>query len=273
MIEIPESTTISRQATSVLKGKTVTDVINATSPHRFTFYNGDPENYPELLIGRKIEAVKGYGAFIDICFDDDTHLAISDGTNMKYYTAAEKCPAKFQLLVAFEDGNYLVFTVSMYGYIQAFKGMLDNPYYEGSIKKQSPLNAGFDFAFFQQMITNVGKDISTKALLATEQRIPGLGNGVLQDILFNACIHPKRKISTLTEEDKAKLFHAVKNTLAEMTEKGVRNTERDFYGIPGKYLTKLSQKTYHEPCPQCGSRIIKEAYLGGSIYSCPCCQQ
>ncbi len=32
MIEIPESTTISRQATDVLKGKIVADVINATSP-------------------------------------------------------------------------------------------------------------------------------------------------------------------------------------------------------------------------------------------------
>lgn|GEM_PF-2077218 len=30
-----------------------------------------------------------------------------------------------------------------------------------------------------------------KAFLATEQRIPGLGNGVLQDILWTARIHPK----------------------------------------------------------------------------------
>jgi hypothetical protein len=30
------------------------------------------------------------------------------------------------------------------------------------------------------------KKLSLKALLATEQRIPGLGNGVLQDILFKA---------------------------------------------------------------------------------------
>ncbi len=52
MIEIPESITISRQAKNVLRGKVVSDVINATSPHRFTWYNGNPELYPELLIGR-----------------------------------------------------------------------------------------------------------------------------------------------------------------------------------------------------------------------------
>ena len=36
MIEIPESTTISRQATDVLKGKIVADVMNATSPLSLT---------------------------------------------------------------------------------------------------------------------------------------------------------------------------------------------------------------------------------------------
>ncbi|MCD8184620.1 MAG: endonuclease VIII [Bacteroides sp.] len=272
MIEIPESATISRQATQALKGKTVADVLTATSPHRFTFYNGNPEDYPELLIGKTVEEVKGYGSYIDLCFNDNTHLAISDGTNMKYYTATEKCPTKFQLLIAFEDASYLVFTVSMYGCIQAFKGMLDNQYYQGSIEKP-PLDSKFDFSFFEKMITGIGKDISVKALLATEQRIPGLGNGVLQDILFNVRIHPKRKINTLSPENKEHLFQSVRSTLADMVQNGGRNTEKDIYGIPGQYITRLSQKTYHQPCPRCGSKIIKEAYLGGSIYYCPECQQ
>lgn len=272
MIEIPESTTISRQATEVLKGKIVSDVITATSPHKFTFYNGDPENYLQLLLGREVQAVKGYGSYVDICFDNHTHLAISDGTNLKYFTASEKCSTKFQLLVAFEDESYLVFTVAMYGNILAFQNKMDNIYYTGSIEKLSPLDERFDFNFFESMIGTIGKNITVKALLATEQRIPGLGNGVLQDILYNARIHPKRKINTLTCTDRETLFHSIKNTLKEMVEGGGRNTEKDFYGVPGKYLTRLSQKTYHEPCPLCGSRIIKEAYLGGSIYYCPHCQ-
>lgn len=84
MIEIPESTTISRQATDVLKGKIVADVINATSPQCFAWFNGDATKYPELLIGKAIESVNGYGSFIDIRFNEDTHLAIGDGTHMKY---------------------------------------------------------------------------------------------------------------------------------------------------------------------------------------------
>lgn len=272
MIEISESTTIREQATKILSGKVVSDVINATSSHRFVWFNGDAQHYPYILTGRTVKSVKGYGSFIDICFDNETHLAISDGTSMKYYTAVEKCSAKFQLLVAFEDGSYLVFTVAMYGNILAFCGKLDNVYYTGSIKKLSPLAETFDFSFFCGLIEAARRDMSVKALLATEQRIPGLGNGVLQDILFNARIHPKRKISTLNTEYKQMLFHSIKETLNNMIAHGGRDTERDFLGNVGGYRCILSKNTYAKPCICCGSRLIKEGYLGGSVYYCPNCQ-
>ena len=175
-------------------------------------------------------------------------------------------------MIVFEDDSFLAFTVSMYGSIYAFKGEFDNPYYQGSIHKLCPLDERFDKAYFISLIRNLKKDISAKALLATEQRIPGLGNGVCQDILFNARISPKRKISTLSEEDIDSLFNTVKSTLEEMTCRGGRDTEKDLYGALGNYRTILSKNTYHDPCPVCGERIQKEAYLGGSIYYCPHCQ-
>ncbi|WP_455498279.1 zinc finger domain-containing protein [Coprobacter sp.] len=273
MIEIPESVTVGRQATEILTGKRVSEVINATSAHRFTWYNGDPEKYSDLLVGREIKAVNGYGAFIDILFDSEIHLLIGDGTNMRYYSPEDKMPVKFQLLVVFEDRGYLVFTVAMYGGIYAFQGRFDNPYYQGSISKLSVSDNRFDETYFKNMIASLKKDISVKALLATEQRIPGLGNGVLQDILFNARIHPKRKVSTLNEIEKVQLFGAMKSTIAEMIEGGGRNTEKDLFGIWGSYKMILSKNTYKLPCPRCGSSIVKEAYLGGSVYYCPQCQK
>ena len=91
--------------------------------------------------------------------------------------------------------------------------------------------------------------------------------------LFNARISPKRKISTLSEEDIDRLFNTVKSTLEEMTRRGGRDTEKDLYGALGNYRTILSKNTYHAPCPICGERIQKEAYLGGRIYYCPHCQR
>ena len=82
--------------------------------------------------------------------------------------------------------------------------------------------------------------MSLKAFLATEQRIPGLGNGVLQDILFNAALHPKRKINSLSEGDKDKLFNSVKETLTKMTFEGGRDTERDLFDCSGGYITSYN---------------------------------
>ena len=60
--------------------------------------------------------------------------------------------------------------------------------------------------FYQIISPSDAQKLSLKALLATKQRIPGLGNGVLQDILFNAKMHPKRKVNRLSEDDKKPCF-------------------------------------------------------------------
>jgi formamidopyrimidine-DNA glycosylase len=58
-----------------------------------------------------------------------------------------------------------------------------------------------------------------------------------------------------------------------MTGNEGRDTEKDFYGCPGKYKTILSKNTWKNPCPNCGNPIIKEAYMGGAVYYCPSCQK
>jgi formamidopyrimidine-DNA glycosylase len=64
----------------------------------------------------------------------------------------------------------------------------------------------------------------------------------------------------------------VKSVLAAMASQGGRDTEKDLFSQPGGYHTVLSSKTFDQPCPNCGTAIRKEAYLGGSIYYCPTCQ-
>ena len=175
-------------------------------------------------------------------------------------------------MIEFKNGGYLVFSVAMYGGIMAFREMLDNVYYTGSLNSVSPLSNAFDESYFGKLFSGVTKDLSMKAFLSTEQRIPGLGNGVLQDILFNAGLHPKSKMSTLSDFNKEELYHSLKVTLNKMTDRGGRDTEKDFYGEPGGYKTLLSKNTYKDPCPNCGETIVKQAYMGGAVYYCPECQ-
>lgn len=58
-----------------------------------------------------------------------------------------------------------------------------------------------------------------------------------------------------------------------MVLKGGRDTQPDLFGNNGGYQTIHSSKTWKNPCPRCGSAIMKEAYLGGSVYYCTECQK
>ena len=152
MIEIPESHVYARQAGDMLSGRTVTDVFNATYPHKFTWYTGDPAAYRNLLAGKKFLSAAGYGAFVDLLLEDKVHIALSDGVNMRYCPAGAGIPPKYQLLITFDDDSFLVFTVAMYGGINAFRDTLDNPYYLGALSKPSPLGDGFDAAYFDRLV-------------------------------------------------------------------------------------------------------------------------
>jgi formamidopyrimidine-DNA glycosylase len=113
---------------------------------------------------------------------------------------------------------------------------------------------------------------SAKAFLATEQRIPGLGNGVLQDMLYTAGINPKTKMEKLTAAEKGRIYDSVVSVMKEIHESGGRNSESDLFCRSGGYVPYLSKDTTGSECTRCGSVIIKENYMGGSIYYCLGCQ-
>ncbi len=272
MIEIPESIKIARQINETVQGKTIYRVIANASPHKFAFYQGDPAGYHALLIGQVIGSSIGMGAMIEISAGN-CQVVLGDGANPRYYDDSSKISAKHQLLLEFDDGSVLVCSVQMYGTVLAFmKGTYDNKYYLIAKEKPSPLSDDFDKNYFDSLYTEALGKLSAKAFLATEQRIPGLGNGVLQDILFHAGIHPKRKMKTITEKEYTGLFRSIKDTLAEMTMLGGRDTEKDLFGKAGGYQTILSKNTVGKPCPVSGTAIQKASYLGGAIYWCPVCQ-
>jgi formamidopyrimidine-DNA glycosylase len=272
MIELPEAIVLSREIDELLKGKRIRRVVAAQSPHKFAWYYEDPANYHELLVNKTIDKAISRGGMVEISINGAIIL-FSEGIRLRYFIEGDDIPAKHQLLIEFSDNSTLLASVQMYGGLCAFPdGAYDNKYYNAAKDKPSPLSDDFDWEYFEGIINEGGPKLSVKALLATEQRIPGLGNGVLQDILFNARVHPAKKMATFTGDEVKGLFSAVKETLADMAEKGGRDTESDLLGHPGGYKSILSKNTVNTPCPTCGTAIKKKAYMGGSVYFCESCQ-
>lgn len=273
MIEIPESLNMAAQLNATVKGKRIAQVETEHTEHKFAFYGDNPQDYCKLMAGLVFGEARGIGSMVEISLGA-YHFMINDGVNLRYYGSLTDIPARYQTRITFEDGSSLICSVQMYGAMVLFDpAHYDNIYYEVAVQKPMPLTEGFDEAYFASLRDNVKPTLSIKAFLATEQRIPGLGNGVLQDILFEAGLHPKRKINTLTEADWQCVYRAVVDVLAAMTKTGGRDTEKDLFGKPGNYATRLSKKTLGSPCPRCGQAIQKASYLGGTVYFCPGCQE
>ncbi|MCC8034993.1 MAG: endonuclease VIII, partial [Rikenellaceae bacterium] len=231
--------------------------------------------YP-LLSGRQLTGARPVGGMVEIMFES-VSLAVTDGANLLYTEPPGKLPKTFQLLIGFTDQSCLTAAVRMYaGFILFEDGKPEGTladYYLAAISKPQVLSDGFTREYFHTLAADPGvRSKSVKALLATGQRIPGLGNGVLQDILFNAGVHPKAKVDRLGRVGIDRLYDSITYTLARMAARGGRESETDLFGSKGGYTSILSKDTAGTPCPECGTVIVKENYMGGSIYYCPVCQ-
>ena len=269
MIEYPEALVLSRQLKQKCINQAILDVEVNAFPHKMAWFNAVPKDYKEILLGREFKDCIAYGSFVELRAED-CHLVFHEGIQLRDVKAVPS-DVKHQLKLVFED-HILLASIKMYGGIYCFKDAFDNVYRDRALSVPGLLDEGFDRAYWRTLIDQSSNKLSLKAFLATEQRIPGLGNGLVQDILFKAKLHPKRKLETLYELELEALFIVLKEQTQTIVDLGGWDTELLLDG-EGGYPSIMSSKGFELPCPVCSGQKVKENYLGGSIYFCPQCQK
>ena len=278
MIELPEATVIARQMTVGLKGKKVESCIRGNSPHKFAFYNRPPEEYEAILKSKTMGSAVEQGSQIWASVEPDYVLVLGEGgERILFHKDESTLPEKHQFLLHFEDDMYLTVTVQGWGFVQLFH----QSEIEGKKgthlgrKAVSPLSDEFTFEYLQGLFEELEKEDSRsiKFFIISKPGVWGIGNGYLQDILFRAKVHPRKRCVDLIENEKKMLYKAIRETLKQAVELGGRDTEFDLYNRPGKYKKVLDSRQVGKPCPECGTPIEKQQYLGGAIYYCPSCQK
>ncbi|HCT62639.1 MAG TPA: endonuclease VIII [Erysipelotrichaceae bacterium] len=269
MIEYPEAVVLSRQLKQKYLNQTIFDVEVNAYPHKMAWFNAESQVFRDILIGSKFKDCIAYGSFVELR-GEDCHLVFHEGIQLRDVCEVPS-DVKHQLKLVFAD-HILLVSIKMYGGIYCFKDTIFNVYRDRALDLPGILDVGFDQSYWNALVGQNSKKLSLKAFLATEQRIPGLGNGLVQDILFKAKLHPKRKLETLSQLELEKLFVVLKEQTQLIVDLGGRDTEGLLDG-PGGYPSIMSSKGYALPCPVCGGLKVKENYLGGSIYFCPHCQK
>ncbi len=105
-----------------------------------------------------------------------------------------------------------------------------------------------------------------KTTLMDQSTISGIGNLYADEILFQCKIHPKQKITDLSDSDFKSLYKNIRKVLEKAIEK-----EADPSKLPKSYLLQNRKEGYD--CPKCKGKIKKIKISGRSGYYCPSCQK
>jgi formamidopyrimidine-DNA glycosylase len=275
MIELPEAIVIARQMDATLKGKRIISGDRGNSPHKFAFSSGTSEEYTTIFAGQTVGGTTSHGMSILTEIGADHTLVLGcGGERILFHTDERSLPKKHQLFLHFEDGAYLTVTISGWGNTLLLPRAEAGRHQHVQQDRITPLDDAFTLDYFCQLFEPLAQDskASLKYFLISEPGVWGIGNGCLQDILFRAKIHPRRRVVDIAEDEQRALYDAIKDTLTRMVALGGRESERDLYGNRGGYVRILDSKTKGKPCPECGTPIEKIQYLGGACYLCPSCQ-
>jgi formamidopyrimidine-DNA glycosylase len=97
-----------------------------------------------------------------------------------------------------------------------------------------------------------------KAMLLDQSRIAGLGNLLVDEVLFRAGIDPARPANTLSEDEVKALARAISTTLRVLQRRGGSHTGDLMPArVPGGH------------CPRDGAELLRRTVGGRTTYSCP----
>jgi len=275
MLELPEAVTLTRQMNDVLAGKVIASAKANTSPHKFAFYHGNPVGYAAKFAGQTLGRSRVHGSLIVTKIGTGHELLLGDGgLRVLFHESERTLPKKHQLLLRFTDDTALTVSVSGWGAVWLMTPEERSAHRWAGRDGVAPNTDAFTREFLEQQIATLpeGDKRSIKYFVISDPKVFGVANGYLQDILFHARLHPRRRAAALATDERTLLYGAIRSTIADAIAAGGRITERDLFNQRGRYTPRMYTKTKELPCTICGTPIKKISYLGGSCYLCPTCQ-
>lgn len=276
MIEFPEAFIIAHQITAELKGKRIESAMRGNVSHKFAFYSRTAEEYAAILKGKTIGEAHVNGSLIVTAVEPDYVIVLGGGgERILLHTNALSIPKKHHLLLNFEDGTHFSVTVQGWGsaLLLTQAELLKHPFYNTA--SIPPLSEAFKYENFNGLVGSLEPEDprSIKYFMISKPGVLGVGNGYLQDMLFKAKIHPRRRTAQISDAEKRALYGAIRDTLQKAIDLNGRDTERDLHDQPGKYMRIMDNRNVGKPCPVCRAPIEKASFLGGAVYFCPSCQK
>ncbi len=293
MPELPEVETVRRGLAAAMTGATILGVQQNRPDLRFPF----PDDFPQRLLGRRIEAIERRAKYLMIGLDDGTVLASHLGMTGSFRIEADgaenvpgayyraRAPAGLHDHVRFELDSGIVITYSdprRFGFMVLVprSELGGHPLFRDI--GVEPLSADFDGAVLATLLA--GKGTPLKAALLDQRLVAGLGNIYVCEALHRAGLSPRRAAATLARKDGSptvramRLAAAIKDVLREAVEAG-GSTLRDYRHADGSLgmfqhgFRAYDREDHACQTPTCRGTIRRIVQSGRSTFFCAECQR
>jgi formamidopyrimidine-DNA glycosylase len=271
MPELPEVETVARGLREPLVGRIIVGV-TVRWPRTVAFPAA--EDLEGRLGGRQVVSVGRRGKYVIVGLDDGyllIHLKMSGRLEV---APASHVPDKHvHVLLDLDDGCQLRFRdVRKFGRVY----LVDDPVQVTSGLGPEPLADDFTLDDFRRLLAR--RSGRLKSLLLNQQFLAGLGNIYADEALFAARLHPLRKADSLTVDEQACLYAAIRTVLGRaISHRGTTLDDRgytDVRGQAGSYQERIAvYGRKGEPCHRCHTPIERMVLGGRSTHFCPQCQK
>jgi formamidopyrimidine-DNA glycosylase len=182
-------------------------------------------------------------------------------------------PETALMLILYLDGERRLFLRDETGFTRA--RLLDAGEFEERLSSlgPEPLEEGFQADYLPRKIGSRRAQI--KPLLLDQKVVSGIGNIYVDEILYDARLHPRRKANTLSEGEWEALYDAIRANLAAGVEHRGTTVRlfRDVLDRPGEHQNYLRVfEKQGQPCPGCEGQVVREKVSGRPSHFCPECQ-
>ena len=272
MPELPEVETIKEDLKSLVLGARIERV---ETPAPYLVEQPPLEEFKRRLEGVAISSAsrRAKSLVVELGSGDALVLQLKIGGQFLLVPPVEEPDAALMLVLHLDEDRRL-FLRDETGYTRA--NLLGPNELEARFSElgPEPLDEGFDAEYLRETIG--GRRAQVKPLLLDQKVVSGVGNIYVDESLFDARVHPRRKANTLTAAEWEAVVKAIRGNIAAGIEhRGTTfSLYRDVLGRKGHHQEHLRVfMRQGKPCPgDCGGRVVKEKVSGRATYLCPACQ-
>jgi formamidopyrimidine-DNA glycosylase len=291
MPELPEAETIRCQLATEIAGATIAR-LELIQPRTWRHHKS-PRDLTDLVAGRRIISVGRRGKALYLLLDGDRqsgadHQSGADRsstlilrlgmTGLVRLLPADAPLDKPAAILTLSDGRQVRFyDTRTFGALIARPGHDIDNMPEFARYGPEPLTPDFTPDYLSKSLA--GRTAKLEDVLMNQHVIAGIGKIYADEICFRAGLRPGRRASGLTRPMRDRLYHAIREVLAEGIEgrgsSAKDESYRDIYGLPGRFQDRLHvyQRT-GKPCRSCGATIRRSPLPGGrGLHWCPSCQR